>query len=338
MRAAIYHGRGDLRVEPVEVPDPGPGEALLRVSHCGVCGTDLHLVLDGWGRPGSIGGHEYSGEIVALGDGASDWQIGDPVVGGPEPSCGSCRPCEAGRPSLCLARAAPGVSPFQGAFAEYVRVSVSQLLRVPPQLSLRDAALAEPLAVALHGITLARVGAGDRVLVTGAGPIGLLALAALRASGVEDVSVSEPHPLRRELAQQLGASRVVEPEALDPPRMPFEVPDSAVDAVLECSGAPAAVESGLAQLRRAGTLVLLGTGAGRPRLDSHRLLLNELVVTGAFNYDDRGFEQALALLGAGRLPTQQLLHQQDVPLDGLLDAMKALAAGRIGGKVLVAPA
>ena len=141
----------------------------------------------------------------------------------------------------------------------------------------------------------------------------------------------------RKLAQQLGATRVLAPDELTSPRMPYDVPASAVDAVLECSGAPAALEAGLAQLRRAGKLVLLGTGAGRPRLDSHRLLLNELVVTGAFNYDDKGLEHALELLAGGRLPAGLLLHGEDVPLDGLLDAMTALSSGQIGGKVLVTP-
>jgi threonine dehydrogenase-like Zn-dependent dehydrogenase len=238
---------------------------------------------------------------------------------------------------LCDARPWPGVSEFQGAFAEYVRVHESQLLRIPAGLGTREAALAEPLAVALHGIARSGVEPGRRVLVTGAGSIGLLTLAALRARGVEDVTVSEPSPGRRQRALALGATRALEPDALDVPRMPFAVPDAAVDVAFECSGRGSAFEAALAQLRPGGRLVLQGTGAERPRLDAHRVLLNELVVTGAYCYDEGGVGAALELLASGALPTAGLLYPEDVPLEGLQGAIERLAHGRVAGKVLVAP-
>jgi threonine dehydrogenase-like Zn-dependent dehydrogenase len=238
---------------------------------------------------------------------------------------------------LCTRRGTPGVSDFQGAFAEYVRVDRAQLLRIPEGLSPRAAALAEPLAVALHGITLSGIAAGQRALVTGAGPIGALTLAALVAKGVRDVTVSEPSPTRRELAAKLGASRVVAPEDLEVPPMPFTIADDAVHAAFECSGRASAAEAALGSLRKAGRLVLSGTGAERPSLDVHRVLLNELVVTGAYCYDDRGVEDALSLLASGALPTDLLIHPDDVPLDDILEAVRRLGEGRIGGKVLVVP-
>lgn len=337
MRAVVYHRRRDLRVEERPVPDLGPGDALLRVSHCGVCGTDLHFVMDGWGRPGSIGGHEFSGRIAALGAEVEGFAIGDAVVGGPEPGCGVCAPCRARKPSLCTGRGAPGMSEFQGAFAEFVRVPAAQLLRVPHGLPMRDAALAEPLAVALHGITLSGLEAGGRALVTGVGPIGLLTLAALRARGVEDVVVSEPSAVRRELALAIGARRAVEPDALEAPRMPFTLVAEPFDAAFECSGRASAVEAALAQLGKAGTLVLSGTGAERPPLDVHRVILNELSIAGAYCYDEGGMDEALALLASGALPNERLLHPVDVALDEMLPALEELAAGRIGGKLLVVP-
>ena len=229
------------------------------------------------------------------------------------------------------------VGEFQGAFAEYVKLTKRQLRRVPEGLDLRAAALAEPLAVALHGITLAGVKPGQRALVTGVGPIGALTLAALRAKGVEDITVSEPLPLRRELAAKLGASRVVEPDALDVPAMPFTVIDDARQIAFECSGNPSAFEASLAQLDKLGTLVIVGTGMKWPQLDPNRVLLNELTITGAYTYDDDGFEQALELLASGELPTDLLIEASDVSLDGIIEAMKGLVAGRLGGKVLVAP-
>lgn len=337
MRAAVYLEKGRMEVQERPLPMPGPRDVLIRVSHCGVCGTDLHLVLEGWGRPDSVGGHEYSGRIVARGADVSGWKVGDAVVAGPTPGCGACEACRAERPAICAERSPAGLGDLQGAFAGYVRVSQDQLFRVPPALSLREAALAEPLAVALHGIHLSGVRPGQRALVSGVGPIGALTVAALRAGGVDAVDVCEPRPVRRELAAALGAERVREPDALAVPPMPFTVVDDAYDVVFECSGKAAAFEAGLAQLKRGGRLAIVGTGMERPRLDPNRVLLNELSITGCYEYDAHGFDDALALLATGALPTHLLIESADVPLDGLLPAMRDLVAGRLAGKVLVQP-
>jgi 2-desacetyl-2-hydroxyethyl bacteriochlorophyllide A dehydrogenase len=337
MRAAVYRGPHDMVVEERPVPELGPHDVLLEISHCGVCGSDLHFVLEGWGRPGAIEGHEYSGRVAAVGDAVNEWTVGDEVVGGPTPRCGECEFCRAGRPSLCVARSKFGEGDeFQGAFAQYMRVTERGLLRIPENLSLREAALAEPLAVALHGLTRGGVTAGQRVLVTGAGPIGALSIAACVARGVTDVVVSEPHPRRRELAERLGASTIA-PDDLATPSYPGDVVDEPFDVALECSGHAVAMEAALGQLGRAGTLVLVGAGIKPPRFDANRILLNELVVTGAFVYDADGFPRALELLSSDGFPRDVLIESDDVPLDGLLDAIERLGAGEIPAKVLIAP-
>ena len=337
MRVAVYTERGRMDVEERPVPAVGPGEVLLEVSHCGICGSDIHVVLEGWGSPGSIEGHEYSGTIVAVGDGVTRWHVGDAVVGGPTPRCGRCEFCVAGRPQLCVERDSPGEGVHtDGAFAEYVRVREDTILRVPDGLSLRAAALAEPLAVALHALTRGGVRAGHRVLVTGAGPIGALSVAAARARGVTDVVVSEPHPRRRELAERLGA-RTVEPDALVTPASPSAIVDEPFDIVLECSGHAAAMEAALGQLRAAGTLVLVGAGLERPQFNNNRILLNELTVTGAFVYDADGFERALELLASPDFPTGTLIETDDVPLDRIIGAMRGLADGELAAKVMIVP-
>ena len=150
MPAAVYRRRGEIEVAEIDTPAPDGDHVLVEVDYCGICGTDLHMVLDGWGRPDSIGGHEFSGRIAARGVEVSEWQLGDAVVAGPVPGCGSCETCRAGRPGLCLERPPAGVSEFQGAFAGYVRVEERQLFRVPAALSLREAALTEPLAEVLR--------------------------------------------------------------------------------------------------------------------------------------------------------------------------------------------
>jgi (R,R)-butanediol dehydrogenase/meso-butanediol dehydrogenase/diacetyl reductase len=297
------------------------------------------MVLEGWGTPGSWQGHEWIGTIAAVGDAVTRWRPGDVVVGGPLPRCGKCAMCEAGRPSLCRGRDTPGVGLEQGAFATYKRSHADQVLPLPDGLEPRAAALTEPLAVALHGIAQGGARPGQRVLVLGAGPIGALTIAALRAKGIDDVRCAEPSPRRRELATAVGATRALDPADLVVPSIaePGHIVDDAVDLVLECSGKARAMEAGLAQLVRGGTLVLVGAGIEPPRFDPNRILLNELVVTGSFEYSADGFPQALELLASGTLPVDHLLEPDDVPLDGLLDAMRDLAEGRRAGKVLVQP-
>ncbi len=201
---------------------------------------------------------------------------------------------------------------------------------------MRAAALTEPLAVALHGLTRGAVRAGQRILVTGCGPIGALTIAAARARGVTDVVASEPHPRRRALAERLGAV-VVAPDELGKPAMPFDLVDDPFDAVLECSGHAAAMQAGLSQLKRGGTLVLVGAGMDWPRFDNNRITLNELVITGAFVYDPDGFPRALELLASPDFPTDVLIESDDVPLEGLYDAVERLASGELPAKVMIAP-
>jgi 2-desacetyl-2-hydroxyethyl bacteriochlorophyllide A dehydrogenase len=337
MRAAVYRERGVLEVEARPVPRPSDDEVLIRVSHCGVCGTDLHFVMDGWGRPGSIGGHEYSGTIAAVGADVVGWCVGDAVVAGADVGCGRCRFCRSHRVSLCEEQGDTAMAEYVGAFAEYKVAPAAQLHRIPDSLSLREAAIAEPLAVSLHGITQSGVEPGQRVLITGAGPVGMFTLAALCAQGVDAVTVSEPSEVRRDLALRVGAVAALAPESLESPAMPFLRVAEPYDVAFECSGKAVAIESALAQLGKGGTLCLLGTGAERPRLDAMRVLLNELVLTGAYTYDENGLGNALELIASGRLPTDLLIAEADVGLDDLLAAMEQLVAGAVGGKVLVAP-
>jgi threonine dehydrogenase-like Zn-dependent dehydrogenase len=337
MRAAVYRQQGELDVEERLVPAVGPHDVLLEVSHCGICGSDIHFVLEGWGQPGSVEGHEWAGRVVTVGDSVTRWSVGDEVVGGPSPRCGECEYCRAGRPSLCTGRNTPGISAHaDGAFAEYTLSDERGLRRVPAGLSLRAAALAEPLAVALHGLTRGGVHAGQRLLVTGAGPIGALSVAAARARGVTDIVVSEPHPRRRALAERLGAV-AVEPDTLVAPRSPGDVVAEPFDVALECSGHAVAMEAALGQLKRGGTLVFVGAGMKPPRLDANRILLNELTVTGAFVYDADGFDRSLELLARPDFPTQLLIEPDDVSLDGLYDAIVGLHDGVLAAKVMIVP-
>jgi (R,R)-butanediol dehydrogenase/meso-butanediol dehydrogenase/diacetyl reductase len=337
MRAAVYRGDRQVVVEEIPVPALGPRDVLVEVAHCGICGSDLHFVLDGWSPPGRVHGHEWTGRVHAVGRDVTRWRPGDLVVGGPGPACGTCAACRSGRPNLCAGREAVGErDPGPGAFAEYHRTSEDALLALPDGVDLRAGALAEPLAVALHGVRRGGVRAGQRVLVTGAGPIGALSIAVLVHGGVTDVTCSEPAPARRDLAARLGA-RVLHPDELVVPVSPNALVDVPFDVALECSGRGPAMVQALGQLARGGTLVLVGAGMDRPRFDANRILLNELVVTGAFTYDPDGFDQALRLLADPGFPVAELIEDDDVPLERVGEAIAGLGAGRIAGKVLVTP-
>jgi threonine dehydrogenase-like Zn-dependent dehydrogenase len=338
MPAAVFMGLRDVAVEERPTPVPGPEELLLEVSHCGICGSDLHFLIEWGGKAGAIEGHEFSGTVAAIGADVTGWAIGDRAIGGPSPKCGTCEYCLSKRTSLCIERnSVGGNDAWQGAFAGYKTVRAAEALHVPDGLSLKHAALTEPLAVALHGITQAGGACpGTRWLVTGGGPIGFLSVAALKALGVDDIVVSEPKESRRALCEKLGA-RVVDPADLVTPPMPFDSVDEPFDVALECSGNGRAQESALAQLKRGGTLVLVGAGMARPKFDPNRILLNELVITGAFVYDHDGFPRALELLASGKLPNDLLVEQEDYPLNRLLDAAIGLHEGDLAAKAMVVP-
>jgi (R,R)-butanediol dehydrogenase/meso-butanediol dehydrogenase/diacetyl reductase len=336
MDASVYVGDGLLEVQEVAVPEPGARDVLIEVGQCGICGTDVHLVLERIARPGTVLGHEWAGTIAALGAEVDGWAIGDRVVCGPSPGCGECRACRAGRPSVCLARPLTDHLDFRGAYARYVVAPAAQLLRVPDSLSLREAALVEPTAVAMHAVTLSGVTPDDRVLVTGGGPVGLLVTAVLHARGVHDVTVSEPSPVRRERALAVGAARVVEPHELPRARMGAPV-DEPYQVLFECSGRAEAAESALDQLDFAGVCVLVGTGHDLPRLNHNRLIVLENSIIGAYNYDADGFGPALALLASGDMPIHALVEPVDITLDDLLPVMRRCAAGELPGKVMVRP-
>ena len=337
MPAAVYQGQRTVTVEQLPIPEPPDGHVRIEVSHCGICGSDLHFMMEDWSRPGAVHGHEYSGEIVALGADVSDWMVGDRVVAGPGHGCGTCPLCLDGRANLCVDKERAGIDAHQGAFAAYKVVETGSLFRIPPGLGLRTAALSEPVAVALRGVRRSGLVPGRRALVTGAGPIGLLSVAVLRAFGVDDVTVTEPGERRRRLALAVGATSAVSPDTLVTPGLPMDLVDHPFDAAIECSGRPEAMEAALGQLGRAGTLVLSGTGMRRPRFDHNRIILNELVITGSVEYTREDFADAITLLAEGRLPVDQLIEPDDVPLGQMQFAMEQLVAGELAGKVMVIP-
>lgn len=335
MPAAVYVGDGRIAVEEVPRPEPGPGEVLVEIAECGICGSDLHMVLERYAKPGAILGHEWSG-IVAAAPSGSGWSPGDRVVDNPASGCGVCRPCRRGRPSVCLNRAPANYLGYRGAFCRYKTVAADSLIRIPDSLPTRVAALTEPTAISLHAVQVAGAGPDDRVLVTGAGPVGLLIIAVLRAQGISDITVSEPSPVRRQRALDIGATRAVTPDTLEEPPMTLRVAEPYA-VVFECSGHASAIEAAFGQLDYAGTLVIVGTGFEPPRINQNRVIIFELEIVGAYNYNDDGFQPAVDLLDGGTLPLESLIEPNDIPLSEVMDSMERLSRGEIPGKVMVRP-
>jgi (R,R)-butanediol dehydrogenase / meso-butanediol dehydrogenase / diacetyl reductase len=310
MRAVVYTGIERLEERSVPVPTPEDHDVLVHVAYCGVCGTDLHIVFGdgGWGVPGSIYGHEWSGDIVAVGAAVERWRIGDRVVG-----------------------------PASGGFAEFLAADEGTLHPVPPGMDLRTAALTEPLAVALHGVTRSGATAADRVLITGGGPIGLLTLAVLQAPGLRDVTVSEPAPGRHAAITRLGGTATT-PGDLESVASYVDLVPEPYDIVIECSGTVAATTQGLTQLRPGGRLVIVGSTFATVPLDPLRVLVQESEIVGSREYDEHGFADALALLSDEAFPVTLLLAASDTTFEGLLPLLHDMQRGAVAGKPLVVSA
>ncbi|WP_030179269.1 L-idonate 5-dehydrogenase [Streptomyces sp. NRRL S-813] len=329
MRAVVIHGQGDLRVEDLPVPVPGPGQALVAVRYGGVCGSDLHY----W-RHGGVGdfrlkepmvlGHEVVGTVVSYGPGATGPRPGTAVAVHPASPCGACPECAGGRRNICrdtrYLGSAARFPHVQGAFAARVTVPAEQLRPLPAGLAPRRAALAEPLSVALHALRRAGEVAGRHVLVTGAGPIGCLVVAAAKAAGAARVTVTDLLPRALRYASAVGADTVVRADDPDDDGWPPEV-----DVAVEASGVAAGLDTCLRLVRRGGVVVQLGMlPSGRSPFAGNLVVSREIELRGAFRFDTE-FDEALRLLAVE--PAFDALLSAVVPV-GDAESAFVLAADR----------
>lgn len=323
MRAAVLRGVGDVVLEERPVPQAGPGQVVVRVASVGVCGSDTHYYEHG--RIGRfvvdeplVLGHEASGEVAALGPGVTSPTVGQRVSVEPGVPDLTCDQCLAGRYNLCPGMRFFATPPVDGAFAEYVVVHAAFAHPVPDTISDDAAALLEPLSVGIWSCRKGGVGPGSRVLITGAGPIGLVSVQAALAFGATEVVVSDVNPARLALARELGATETVDarttslPELARPPQV-----------LLECSGHPAATADAIHALDRAGRAVLVGMGGDELPLPLSVVQERELEVTGTFRYAGT-WPTAIALVAAGRIDLDRLV----TGTYRLAEAADALVAGR----------
>ena len=307
MRTAVLSEPGELAVEERPRPDPAPGEVLVAVGEVGICGSDLHYYEHG--RIGDyvvedplILGHESAGEVVAVGDEVSELAAGDRVALEPGVPCRRCAHCKRGEYNLCPDVTFMATPPDDGAFAEYVAWPADFAYRLPPEVSTREGALCEPLSVGVHVARRGDIGVGDSVLITGAGPIGLLAMEAARAAGATQILVSDVVESKLDRADERGADATIDPREENlGDAVARHTGGEGVDVVVEASGAESAIAGSLDAVRRGGTVVFVGLAdEAEVPLDVLDIVDNELDVRGSFRYRNT-YPAAIDLLADGEV-------------------------------------
>jgi (R,R)-butanediol dehydrogenase/meso-butanediol dehydrogenase/diacetyl reductase len=334
MRAAVFHATGErLSIEDRQTPTARPGELVLRVAYCGICGTDIHATEPS-AQPletGTILGHEFAGEIAE--SGASGWRVGERVIALPLTECDECRPlggCRDRLGILCTRNRVIGLTAATpGGYAEYVRVGAHNALRVPNGLDLKLAALTEPLSVGAHAVRMAGGLLGARVLVIGAGPIGLAVTMFARAAGARSIDVSEPDPVRRERATAVGATSVHDPVS-------ERLAGLAPDVVFECVGIPGMLRLCIDIAPVHGRIVVVGACRQDDSILPRVALRKELCAQFVLGYTRDEFALVLDLLAAGRIDAAPLITSV-IGLDALPETFERLHRPNPQAKVLIDP-
>lgn len=325
MRAAVT--TDDHGFEVVELPDPTPeaGQLVIRVAACGVCGSDVKA--QPYAPGGMVMGHEFGGEIVAVGADAGDWHTGTNVAVLPVISCGSCRYCTAGAVSHCASTSYIGMGP-SGGFAEFAVVPARHSFALTADLPTAHSALVEPFAVGLHGVSSAEITSGDDVLIVGAGGVGLTTLAWALQRGGARVTVVDPDSLRRATATAMGATDVLESAA--------DADAGSYDAVIECVGRPELPQACQPALRPKGRLVVSGACAEPTSIEPITALLKELTIRYSVAYTTDEFREVVSAFASGELDPAPTMGPS-FDLDHVADAFHAVRTAEVQGRVSVTP-
>lgn len=337
MKAAVFYGKGDIRLEERPVREPGGDEVLIRVRACGICGTDIHIFSGAEGAakttPPTILGHEFCGEVVKTGALVRSVKPGDRVSVDPNDMCGKCYYCRSGKAHFCENMIGIGTT-VDGGFAEFCTVREKQVYRLGSAIPFEEAAMAEPVSCCLHGMDLAGVKTGDTVVIFGGGTIGLIMLQLASLSGAAKRVVVEPVAAKRALAEKLGADLT-----LDPAASPVETALAAhgvgpVDVAVECVGLKSTMAQAIACTGRGGTAMLFGLTGTQDEISLRPfdLFKREVTVKASF-INPYTQKRAIALLESGRLNVRDLITDRIG-----LDALGPLLAGggyRGRGKIIV---
>lgn len=329
MKAVVVVTPGTIEVRDVPDPTPGPTDVVVKPAAVGICGTDLHI-MDGEFAPAFpiVPGHEFAGEIVAVGSAVTGYAVGDHVAVDPSLYCGHCYYCKRARGNQCENWNAIGVS-VTGAAAEYVSAPMANLFSLPPHLAARDAALIEPLSCAVRGFDVLPRTMADSFLIYGSGTMGLMMLELAKRAGAATVSMVDLNPERLETAKRLGcAAAVTDAAELDAPR--------GWDVVIDCTGAEAAIRDGLGRVGRGGTFLQFGVAGydARVAIEPYEIYRREITITGSMAVL-HSFDRAGELMAAGVL-NPEIFVSHRFPLASYAEALTQFRAG-VGRKILIEP-
>ncbi|HEY4377287.1 MAG TPA: 2,3-butanediol dehydrogenase [Acidimicrobiales bacterium] len=351
MLAARFHDKGDIRLETVDIPTPkSPDEVLVEVAWCGICGTDLHEYvvgpivtpvtphpLTGATLPQTLG-HEFSARVVEAGPEVTGVEVGDRVAVMPAIVCGRCAYCRRGLGHLCVRFACTGLSAETGGLAQYAVLKDYQVAKLPDEVSDIEGAVVEPASVAAYGVDRAGVHGGDVVLVTGAGPIGVLSALYANAVGAATVVIAEPNPNRAALARGLDVGPVLDPSVEGFGEAIADLTDGlGVDVVAECSGSTPGLATALTSVRRRGAIVQTGLHTRPATFDAMTLSAKDVTLVGSWCYLITDWPRIIRLIASGKYPVAQAVTARiplrdvvvkgfDVLVDPRGDQLKVLAS------------
>lgn len=336
MKAAVYHGPGDLRVEEVPVRKLKDNEVKIQVKYCGICGTDIHIFHGDGGccdvTPPLVPGHEFSGVVAEVGAKVKTVKVGDRVTGDPNDMCGECYFCKSGMQHFCKNNIGVGTT-VDGGFAEYVIIREKQVYKVSDDLSFIEAAMTEPISCCLHGIDLCNIKAGDTVLVIGGGPIGMIMMQLAKNAGASKVIMSEPVEEKREQALKLGATKTIDPLHEDVEAVLAEYCEN-VNVVIECVGNVHTQADAVRFAGKGATIMYFGLAAPEESfpIRPDDIFKKELHITSSY-INPYSFERAIQILESGTVELESLITNV-VPLDDIADVFTKPEYRRTG-KVMI---
>ncbi|MEC1179126.1 2,3-butanediol dehydrogenase [Metasolibacillus meyeri] len=347
MKAARWHNARDIRVENIDEPVIASGKVKIKVHWTGICGSDLHEYAAGpifipVEQPHYVSkdiapivmGHEFSGEVVEIGEGVTSVQIGDPVVVEPILSCGECAACKKGKYNLCKHLGFHGLAGGGGGFSEYTMVDEHMVHKMPEGLSYEQGALVEPAAVALHAVRLSKLKAGDKAAVFGTGPIGLLVIEALRAAGASEIYAVELSTERAAKALELGAKAVINPAEEDVVSRLHELTNGGVDVAFEVTGVPVVLQQSIDSTTFEGETIIVSIWETPASVQPNNLVLAERTVKGIIAYCDI-FPAVMELMTQGYFSAEQLVTKRIGLGDVVTEGFEALMKEKNHIKILV---
>jgi L-iditol 2-dehydrogenase len=337
MKRVVIDHPNSIVVEEIDMPMPGQGEVCIEVAYCGICGTDIHAYKGG--HPfiplPATPGHEFSGKVHTIGEGAEGFMKGDRVVCEPNLVCGKCYNCKIGRYNICENLRVMGCQ-GDGAMAQYFIAPADKTMHIPDNLPLRDAVLVEPLAVGVHAVRKAGDLFNKNVVIIGAGTIGLMVLTCVKMAGARNITVSDLTERRLVLAEKMGATRTVQTGTVDLVKtVQDEKPYEGIDVVFECAGVEKSIREAMAVVRKGGRIIVCGIFGSEVKVKMVDVQDRELELIGTIMYTRRDITDAIHL-AAGVLLNPDLFITKEFSLDHALQAFEAVLDPENNLKVIFA--